>query len=99
VIELKTNKTLTKEPRKKTQIKRIVTKLKKIIYDKLWFTYIKEPKTKTNNKNTRAEIEKLKKERRDVYFPWKRVKKRKKKEEMIVGAKLSVIHLNTPYHK
>jgi len=35
MIKLKTNKTLTKEPRKKSEIKRIWIKLKKIIYDKL----------------------------------------------------------------
>jgi uncharacterized protein YbcI len=32
---LKTNKTLTKEPRKKIEIKRIKSELVKIIYDKL----------------------------------------------------------------
>jgi uncharacterized protein YbcI len=34
-MKLKTNKTLTKEPRKKIEIKRIKSELVKIIYDKL----------------------------------------------------------------
>jgi len=35
MMKFKTNKTLTKELRKKLEIKRIRTELKKIIYDKL----------------------------------------------------------------
>ena len=59
MMKLKNNKTFTKSPRKKSEIKRIKTKLENIIFDKLGWKYkIVNKKTSTNG--TRTKIKKSK---------------------------------------